>query len=234
MNIFNKGNNKKWMTRSEFESLENHFIAYGDASRVNKMKAYMKDQFDYMGLTAPARKVAIKDVFAGFRLSKSDLLSFTKQAWESKYREMQYVAMDLLRRQIKDLTVDDMPMLESLLLNKSWWDTVDGLAVHPIGQTLKKDPVSKSTWVNRWADSDNLWLRRTAILHQLKYKDKVDLDLMEITLDKANGTSEFFLNKAIGWMLREYSRIDADYVLDFCERKTLSTLSRREALRLIS
>ena len=194
----------------------------------------MKDQFEYMGLSSPARKLAIKEVFTGFRLTKEELFIFTEMAWGSRYREMQYVAMDLLRRHQKELSTEDIPTLEGLVLNKSWWDTVDALAVHAIGQTLKKDSVAKERWVLNWADSKNIWLKRTAILHQLKYKKDVDIDIMEVTLAKANGTKEFFLNKAIGWMLREYSRVNPSYVHDYCERTSLSPLSRREALRLIT
>ena len=195
------------------------------------MKAYMKGKFEYAGITSPERKRLLKQVFQGYQWERNELLDFVRKCWDCEIRELQYVAMDILRKSQKLLTIEDLDFVEQLLIQKSWWDTIDGLAVNTVGYILKGDMEVRSAWVVKWANSDNIWLRRTAILHQLKYKDLIDIPLMEMSLDKANGTKEFFLNKAIGWMLREFARLNPDYVRDYVETHSLSNLSRREALK---
>ena len=221
------------MNKQAFEDIENLFIEQSNPSKIDKMTAYMKGHFKYLGITAPERKALLSSVFKGYKWSRVDLVEFAGFAWNSEFRELHYAGLDMLHRHFKKLTLDDMPFLESLVTTHSWWDTVDGLAVNPIGKTLKNHRGIKRKWVLKWSDSENMWLKRTAILHQLKYKDQVDIELLEHTIHKANGTKEFFLNKAIGWILREYSRTDPEYVRQFCEVNVLSNLSRREALRLL-
>ncbi|GLR15439.1 DNA alkylation repair protein [Portibacter lacus] len=222
------------MKEDAFKAIENLFIEESNPAKIQKMTDYMKGRFVYLGITSPERKVILAKIFQGYKWSREELLSFTRHCWNSKFRELHYAALDMMNKHSKKFELEDIPFFESLVTTHSWWDTVDSLAVHPIGKTLYKDVDDRRKWVTKWAESEDLWLRRTAILHQLKYKSDLDEDLMEFTILKANGTKEFFLNKAIGWILREYSRTNPAYVLQFCERHDLSNLSRREALRLIT
>lgn len=219
------------METQDFNSIVQLFIEDGNPSKVESMKSYMKGKFEYAGITSPERKRLIRHFFQGYQWDRKELLNFVGKCWECEIRELQYVAMDILRKNQKLLTIGDLAFVEQLLLKKSWWDTVDGLAVNIVGGLLKSDIKVRREWIRKWANSDNIWLRRAAILHQLKYKDLVDVPLMEMTLKKANGTKEFFLNKAIGWILREYARLNPDYVRDYVDNHSLSNLSRREALK---
>lgn len=219
------------MNSIEFEAIENLFIENKDEVRALKMKAYLKDRFELLGIMSPKRKEIMRSIFLGYKWTRESLIEFNRFCWKSNYRELQYAGLDMLHKHSKLLKIEDIPFLEGLVTEKSWWDTVDSLAVNPIGITLKQDKEQLLEWVTEWMDSDNMWLRRTAILHQLKYKEEINVTLMEMTILKANGTKEFFLNKAIGWMLREYARIDPDYVQDFCATHDLSNLSKREALK---
>ena len=221
------------MNEAGFKEIENLFMEHTNPEKIVKMTAYMKGRFTYLGITAPERKALLASIFEGYKWKREELLKFSDFAWDSKFRELHYAGLDMLMKYHKKLLISDIPLLEKLVTTHSWWDTVDGLAVNPIGKTMKNHPVEKEKWVRKWANSENMWLQRTAILHQLKYKNDVDVKLMEHTILKANGTKEFFLNKAIGWILREYSRTDPDYVREFCEVNVLSNLSKREALRLL-
>lgn len=221
------------MKKDDFEAIEVLFIDNTNHSKKEQMEAYMKNRYTYLGITAPQRKELMKSIFQGIKWNRKDIVDFSKFCWASKYRELKYAAMDILHKHSKKLELQDLEFLEQLILADSWWDTVDSLAVNPVGELLSRDFKVRKHWVQKWANSNDMWLRRTAILHQLKYKDKVHTALLEETITKANGTKEFFLNKAIGWMLRQYSRTNPSYVIEFCEVNELSNLSRREALRLL-
>jgi 3-methyladenine DNA glycosylase AlkD len=221
------------MTSEEFSSIEILFIENSNPEKIGRMTAYTKDQFNYLGISAPERKKILREIFRGYKWERAEVLSFVAYCWKSKYRELHYAGLDILIKQANVIKVADIPFLENLVTSHSWWDTVDGLAVHPIGKALCKDQKAQKKWTIEWAESNDLWLRRVAIIYQLKYKSSVNIELMEYAIERANGTKEFFLNKAIGWMLREYSKTDPEYVKLFCRRTKLSNLSRKEALRLL-
>lgn len=221
------------MEKSEFKEIEDLFISKRNPERSDKMEAYLKHKFTCLGITSPERKEILKSIFQGYKWNRVEMMSFADHCYQSQYREIHYAGLDILAKYKKKLTADDMPALETKVTAHSWWDTVDSLASNPIGQVFYSHPEMKMNYLSRWVESDNMWLRRTAILHQLKYKSGIDTDIMEWTIEKANGTKEFFLNKAIGWMLREYAKVNPDYVRGFCEKHDLSTLSKREALKNI-
>jgi 3-methyladenine DNA glycosylase AlkD len=121
-----------------------------------------------------------------------------------------------------------------MVTNKSWWDTVDFIAVKLIGNYFKVFPELKEDYINKWIASENIWLQRSALLFQLKYKKDLDPKLMAYTIKQLLGSKEFSVNKAIGWVLREYGRTNPNWVLDFVNTtSTISNLSKKEALRLI-
>lgn len=123
-----------------------------------------------------------------------------------------------------------------MITHNSWWDTVDMIAVHLVGGYLKQFPNEKEKLIEKWLKSSNMWLNRTAILFQLKYKENIDVYLLEKTIKANLNSNEFFINKAIGWMLREYTRTNSEWVINFVNEyeNELSGLSKKEALRLIS
>jgi 3-methyladenine DNA glycosylase AlkD len=121
--------------------------------------------------------------------------------------------------------------MEYMLTTKSWWDTVDNIS-HVVGIHFKRYPKAREKYLAKWRSSKNVWLRRTAILYQLDYKVETDFDLLCEIIRENLGETEFFINKAIGWALRQYARIDPKAVKKFVKETTeLHPLSRREALK---
>jgi 3-methyladenine DNA glycosylase AlkD len=125
----------------------------------------------------------------------------------------------------------DINLLEHIITSKSWWDTIDFIASNLAGHYFKLFPDQRWPICEKWLLGDNIWLHRSALLFQLKYKTEVDTELLKHIIRRLLGSNEFFINKAIGWMLREYSKTNPDWVLGFVERHTLHKLSRREALK---
>jgi 3-methyladenine DNA glycosylase AlkD len=212
---------------TEFQSETNAEIASGQ-------KAYMKNLFEFYGVKAPVRQQIQKPFFnKKFLPPKSDLESITKILWDKPQREFQYFAQEFVQCYTKHLEKKDIRLFEFMITHKSWWDTVDFIASKLVGAYFKSFPAERDKNIDKWITSGNIWLQRTAILFQLKYKEAVDTEILSQVIQALLGSDEFFINKAIGWMLREYSKTNPEWVLDFCNRTSLDKLSRREALRLI-
>lgn len=213
---------------AEFKRNANPEIAAGQ-------KAYMKDQFEFYGIKAPIRrKIQQPFLDKNYLPPKKDLTKTVKSLWSKPERECQLFAQELTEKYVKQFEENDIELLEWMVLNKSWWDTVDFIATHLMGAYFKVYPSQIKKYVNKWLASKNIWLQRSAILFQLKYKNKLDTVLLAAVINSLLGSKEFFINKAIGWILREYSRIDPQWVTDFTNKTTLPNLSRREALRLMN
>ena len=133
------------------------------------------------------------------------------------------------------LDEEDLELIEYMITHNSWWDTVDMIASHLIGAYFKKYPKKKHALILKWSKSEDMWIRRTSIIFQLKYKDETDTELLAQVIENNLGSKEFFINKAIGWALRTYSAIDPEWVEDFVENHPdLANLSKKEALRSIT
>jgi len=195
--------------------------------RASAMRAYMRDQFDFLGVGTPQRRLAAKPLLKRLKGSGADnLLLCASELWERPQREYQYVAIDLLAMHSKELNLAHIPELLRLAQNKSWWDTVDALA-SVISDILHY----RHDGMNQALSQDNMWVRRIALLHQLGWRDKVDVErLFRYCLALAH-EKEFFIQKAIGWALRDYARHDPEAVRAFTqkEKHRLSALSYREA-----
>lgn len=187
--------------------------------------------FPYLGIKSPQRKELTKSFIAENGLpSKVELEKVVKGLWDLPEREFHYIAIDLVGKWAKKLEEKDLELLEYMIVNKSWWDTVDTTAKY-VGVFFKKHPELTKPTTLRWITSDNMWLQRMAIIFQLAYKKDTDVDLLfEYVLRKAD-SEEFFIQKAIGWALRQYAKIDAAEVKRFVEVTDLKPLSRREALK---
>lgn len=214
------------------KSLQKLFKDNADPKQAAPMKRYMRDQFDYLGIKGPKMGELLKGFIAAQGLPPlSALEAATRDLWALPQREFQYAATSLIGRMEKNLPEDFIETLEYLLITKSWWDTVDALATGTIGIHFKRYPKVKRKYLAKWRKSKNFWLRRAAILFQLNYKDETDFDLLKDIIRENLGSREFFINKAIGWALRQYTRIDPRGVRRFVAETELSPLSAREALK---
>lgn len=213
------------------EILESH----ADDQAAPKMKAYMKDQFEFLGIKKDLRSEISKAWNEGILASKpstSEVLSLIEDLWMLPYREYQYISMELLNKCKKKLQIQDLPTVEGLILSKSWWDTVDFLAAHMVGHLLKN--IENSSYIfDKWQQTENIWIRRTCILYQLYYRSHTDTQILEKQILLNAPSKEFFIRKAIGWALRQYAKHDPQWVWEFVHihHHILPSLSIKEALK---
>ena len=209
------------------------FEPAADPERATFMAAYMKGHFAFLGIPSAPRRALAREAVAGLPTpGEADVAAVASRAWALDAREYQYAAGDYAVRWVRRCSPAFLPVAERLITTKSWWDTVDLLAANVVGPLVAATPTLRSE-VDRWLVSDDLWLARSAILHQLKWKTDTDADwLCAACLARAADT-DFFLRKAIGWALREYSKTDAAAVRRFVadHDAELSGLSKREALK---
>ncbi len=217
--------------------LEEEFLKHADRNIAQKQKAYLKDKFQLFGLPTPLRKEAQKPFLIKENLpEKSELSKITKELWEKPQREFHYFVIDLNRMYLKKIEKQDIELFEFMITQNSWWDTVDLIATNLVGGYFKLYPNEINSITDKWMKSENIWLQRTCLIFQLKYKENINTELLNRFILPLIGTDEFFINKAIGWILREYTRTNPEWVIKFVEKhdKELSNLSKREALKLIS
>ncbi len=197
-----------------------------------RMESYMKNHFSFLGIPKPLRAKLSKQFLKEKTKIKRIDWNFVFQMFEKSEREFQYLAMDYLRKLEKTLQKADIEMLEKLILNKSWWDSVDTLAPL-VGALCLKHPELKEEVLANWMGNSNIWLKRVSIIFQLKYRDKTDTDFLKKAILRNNMTKEFFLNKAIGWALRQFSKFNPDWVKLFIASYPLSALSIREGSKYL-
>ena len=196
------------------------------------MKAYMKNKFEFLGVKTPARRKLAKTFFKQQTDSVIDW-NFINEAWNNPYRELQYASLDYLESRKKLLIPSDLSHLKKLAQTKSWWDTIDFLD-RLVGSIIARFPETKEI-ILAWSRDEDIWLRRLAIDHQLLRKEETDTELLEKILVNNLGQTEFFINKAIGWALRDYSKTNPNWVKDFIERHRaeMAALSIREGSKYL-
>ncbi len=195
-------------------------------------KSYLRNQFEFLGIRAPIRKKLTSQFIKDNGLPDKDRLQAVIYfLWDLPEREFQKGALDLLGKSKKILGPEDIPWLSKLIVKKSWWDTVDELAPHPIGSMFLAHPEIISSYADKWIEDENIWLQRTAIIYQLFYKDKTDVERLYRYILRRADSNEFFVQKAIGWALRQYAKTNPDAVMSFVSTHSLKPLSRREALK---
>ena len=204
-----------------------------DPEKAGPMEAYMRHQFPFLGIAGPERNALYRKFFPSAKKTKIIDWDFVDTCWEKEPREYQYVAANYLKAMQTYLTKDDLPKLERLVVTKSWWDTVDILD-RVVGSLVANHPELEEVLL-KWSLSDNIWLRRVAIDHQLLRKEKTDVQLMEKILLNNLDQPEFFINKAIGWALRDYSKTNPEWVSSFIEKnkERMSELSIKEASKYL-
>ncbi|MEU3299853.1 DNA alkylation repair protein [Streptomyces sp. NPDC006678] len=201
--------------------------------RAREAAAYMKDVAPFLGIRTPERRRLSRTVLDGTpRPAEADCAAIALRCWELPEREYHYFAVDYLRRHAGRCSSDFLPVARHLIATVSWWDTVDLLAAHVVGPLVAADAELVAA-MDAWIEDDNLWIARTALLHQLGYKQATDAERLFRYCLRQSGHSDFFIRKAIGWSLREYAKTDPDAVRDFVatSRDRLAPLSVREALK---
>lgn len=211
----------------EFECNANTQIAQGQ-------KAYMRNQFEFFGIKSPIRREIQKPFLEkSFLPPKTELGSIVKTLWNKAEREYQFFAQELVYKYTEQFNENDIALLEFMVTHKSWWDTVDYIAVKLIGPYFDIYPEQLDTYIEKWLASENIWLQRCCLLYQLKSKDEMDTERLSYIIKQLLGSKEFFINKAIGWVLREYSRTNPEWVKNLVADNELANLSKKEALRLL-
>ena len=203
-----------------------------DPIKAVQMEKYMKDQFKFLGLQSVKRRDVSRPFLASLKKSALDwqLVFFL---WEQPYREYQYIACDYLLLKKDELTIEDVNPIKHIALDKSWWDTIDNLD-KLIGTIALKHPELNDSLLD-WSKDDNIWLRRIAIDHQRLRKKQTDTVLLKQIIVNNLSQTEFFINKAIGWSLRDYSKTDSEWVRQFIviHRQDMAPLSIREASKYL-
>ena len=196
------------------------------------MEDYMRNHFSFLGIKSPERKELIKRFFVEYGKPKREWMKpLVTFLYAQPEREFHYAALAMIDVHIKKLDSEWLSFLEEVITTNSWWDTVDHIAPHHVGAILLREKKSIIDYPDRWIQSDNFWLQRSAILFQLKYKEKTDAQKLFSYIEAASGSKEFFIQKAIGWALREYSKTAPDAVWEFINSTDLAPLSRREGLK---
>lgn len=196
------------------------------------MSKYMRNLFPFLGLKKPERMALAKEFLKSRRSDGEVDWEFISKCYSREEREFHYLAIDYLDK-VKDLfTPSDLYKIEELIITKSWWDSVDAIN-KIIGHVTMKYPEVKEDILLSWVKSNNIWLNRISIIFQLKYKENTDTEFLSKAILYNSSTDEFFIDKAIGWALREYSKTNREWVKNFIESNTLSKLSVREGSKYI-
>nr|MDE0501229.1 DNA alkylation repair protein [bacterium] len=209
------------------------FSAHRDPARAEGMSAYMKHRFPFMGISSPERRRLAQVALAGLPPpTDDDLLEFARACWERPEREYQYAAIDQLRKATKRLGEEFLTELRWMIVTKPWWDSCDPLSGTVVGGIVKRFPGSASV-MEEWIADEDLWLRRAALLHQLKWKEDCDQERLFRFCRQTMEEKDFFIRKAIGWALRQHARVAPAEVSRYltANRGRLSGLSFREAAK---
>jgi 3-methyladenine DNA glycosylase AlkD len=220
----------------DIAALRSAYQQHADADRAVKMAGYMKDQFPFFGLSAATRRAAMASTKAAAKVATADeIVEFARLCWEQPEREFHYAGSDLLGWNVAKLGAGHLEDVEYLISTNSWWDTVDALASWSVGGLVAANPELTDV-MDEWIYSDNMWIARTAILHQLRYKTATDTERLFRYVEIRASDTEFFIRKALGWALRQYAHTDPDAISVFVadNEHKLSGLTKREAIRNIT
>lgn len=203
---------------------------YADA-----MRAYMKHKFDFIGIKTPIRRQITHEIMAESKnLPLDELVDLIDHLWDQEYREYQMLGLDIMMRNKKKFHHDDISTVKNWLIQESWWDTVDMIACNVVGDIARRYPDSKDLYLEKWILADNMWLNRTCLIFQLKYKGDVDLERLFRYIGILKSDKRFFIQKAIGWSLRQASKSYPDKIRAYIASQELSKLAYREGMKYIS
>lgn len=223
------------MIEKYFADLRDAFEKNADPSIAAGAKTYMRNLSEFYGLPSPLRRQLTKEFIAKSGYPPYEQLDkMVRFAWEQPQREWQYVAMEILEKFNKKADQSILNLVEWMIMNESWWDSVDFIAPNIAGAVFKKYPEIKMQYIEKWMQSGNIWLQRSCLLHQLRDNKTADRDLLFNLCDRLSAHPDFFIRKAIGWSLRQYSKAFPEAVIDFVNTHKLSNLSHKEALKVIN
>lgn len=217
----------------KYKDMQCVFEANADEANAIAMSKYMKDNFDFYGIPAPVRKKLYKDFLKAEKKVQKIDWEFLDQCYEDEHREFQYLVYDYLLALKQYVNYEDIDKIKNYVITKPWWDTIDYLC-KVIGAVELRDTKVKEL-MEVWSAHDNIWIKRTAIQHQLGLKERTDSILLAKIVLNSLGSDEFFVNKAIDWALREYSKIEPKWVQDFIDKykDKMSPLTIKEASKYI-
>jgi 3-methyladenine DNA glycosylase AlkD len=216
------------------QNLAKELRALKDPVRAEFAKKYMRHQFEFLGLDAKTLRNCIRNYIKENGYPEIEHLGeFALKLWDMPEREFQQTAIEIVNKLSKKLRSDDIHWIEQLIIKKSWWDTVDGLAAWICGTYFNLFPAQIKPVTEKWMKSGNMWLQRSALLFQLKYKANTDTQLLADYIERLADHKDFFIRKAIGWILREYSKTNKEWIREFVNNHALSGLSVREASKYI-
>jgi len=203
-----------------------------NAENALAMKAYMKNEFEFLGIPTPERRKILKHFISVYNINNErELILIVKELWMNAEREFQYCAIDILMKFKKLWSINTIEIIEYCLISKSWWDTVDPLSYDCAGSYFKLNPSKIIEITGKWNRSENMWLKRSSLLFQKSYKDDTNTHILSEYILRLAFSKEFFIQKAIGWILREYAKTNAEWVKKFVSLHKLAILSQREALK---
>lgn len=216
--------------------LENAFQENTNTENALPMAKYMKNKFPFYGIKTTERRLLFKTIW------KQNQQEVSKNArviasglYTKEQRELHYCAIEILIKELKgNYKKDDIEFIEKLIVTNSWWDSVDTISKYILGQYLLEFPETIEKTIEKFSNSNNMWLNRSAILFQLGYKKETDFELLKALCTQHQSSTEFFIQKAIGWALREYAKTDSEAVKNFVLVNNLKPLSRKEALKNLS
>lgn len=221
---------KEWNT----QALIIRFEAHRNRKLAVPMAAYMRNQFPFLGIKTPLRKTLMKEQFSEYFVPEGEQLKTAVwELYKLPEREYHYAAIALLEKAKKQLTTDDLTFLRQLIESNSWWDSIDAISPRIVGHIVLHNRETTAAVMHEWSEAEYMWTNRSAILHQLKFKHQTDTQTLSSIILRHTESPEFFIQKSIGWALREYAKTDAEWVQDFVSTYQLKPLSKREALKNI-
>tara|TARA_B100000963_G_C22472178_1_gene600669 strand:- start:231 stop:908 length:678 start_codon:yes stop_codon:yes gene_type:complete len=216
------------------KSIEKEFISYSNPLIAKKQEKYMKNNFRFFGLTASGRrKIQNPFVKSILNFDEEKFNEFIIILWNKEHRDFQYFSQELVYSNHYNFKCKDINIFEYMIINKSWWDTIDFISPKILGKYFEIYPKKIEKTIQKWLNSNNIWLQRSCLLFQLKYKNKLNKLLLEKIINSLRNSNEFFINKAIGWILREYGKTNKNWVINFIKETELNKLSVREGLKYL-
>lgn len=211
-------------------AIRDAFYALENAENAHWMRQYMRNKYLFIGIKKPEQALVFKDIYKKYGKAE-DWYEVSSELFAMSEREFQYVAMEYLLKAKKSWDSRVPLLVHRWVDENSWWDVVDVLGPKVLGLYFQRFPQELSEWIPIWMKSPNFWHQRLCILFQLGYKNQTDLTLLSTIILSLNTSKEFFVQKAIGWSLRQYARTDPEWVLNFVGNHPLMPLSKREALK---
>jgi 3-methyladenine DNA glycosylase AlkD len=215
--------------------LRSQFAAHADADNAQPMQAYMKTTQPFYGIKADARRKLVREALRTHPVTTRGAYDGVVRAlWHGTYREEMYAAVDIAKRVKAFYDTQSWPLFEHMVRTATWWDLTDAVVGDVISPLVKAHRELEAHLI-AWSHDDSLWVRRASLLAHLKHKSQTNTALLTQTIDQLAHEKEFFIRKAIGWVLRDYSYANPAWVKAFvaARAETLSGLSQREALKVI-